>query len=280
MRATLPLLFLLGACAPQEDAPSWQLSSSGEGDQTGYGSDYDVIITPDGHSHVVTGRGEGCVVIEDQCYDVGAAQGRYCDDPDAQADIAFGPDGEVAQVVCYPAPSSASAVDDLLVREDGSATLPQTSNGAVVTFGAETDYTPIAGDLTLNAERITLFGNGRYVTTLQGDLTLASNNARVRGLSVEGDIIVASNANNSALAFASVGQDLRVEGNGFIALEVIVFGDLILAGNNAQLTAVGVQGAFEAPAQLPCTGCYSFSDADADQRVSADERTGQLPATH
>ena len=144
-------------------------------------------------------------------------------------------------------------------------------SGAVVTFDESTDGEPIEGDLQVDGERMTLWGNGVDETILDGTLTLASNNSRVRGLTVTGDLVVARNSNNVAISQCRVYGDLIIRGNGAVVMGCEVFGDLRVEGNGSVLAHDGVGGALEQD-RGECYGVYRIDDASGDNVVDAGER--------
>ena len=73
------------------------------------------------------------------------------------------------------------------------------------------------------------------------------------------------------MAFTRVYGDLKVESNGFSAVNVEVFGDVQILGNDTSVTNIGVQGSWELPASAACYGCYSFSDGDEDYIITDQE---------
>lgn len=277
--APLGLALMLAACGPDEPASSGWTISEAPGDETDYGEG-DVVVLPgatgeENGSYVITGDGEdACVQIDDQtCVALDDAKDQYCDDEDAQADIILDEAGEVVEVVCYPPESSGVPVEEVAVNEDGVVQVPQDANGAVITFAEATDGEPIEGDVRLDAERTTIFGNGVEETIIDGDLTLASNNSRVRGVAITGDVMVAGNSNNAAITFCKISGSLEVTSNGFSLVNTIVFGDVTVSGNEARLVNVGVQGEWDVNPRSHCEGCYSFSDEDEDGTL-ADEEVG------
>ena len=277
---TLSLLsvfsLMLGACGADEPSSSWTVEE-GDGSQTQYDDGTDVIITPesarDDEFVISGGASGGCVELDTgECVDVSDAKGRYCGGEEAKADIILGEDGEVVEVVCYPDPSGGTAVEEAIIEtESGAAQLPQNTSGVVVVFDEETNGEPIVGDVRIDGERTTLFGNGPGNTILDGELAIASNNSRIRGLTVIGDVVFEKNSNNSKLAFCEILGSLTASNNGFTAVNTLVFGDVSIDGNDVSLINIGVQGEWSVTGSGQCQGCYSFSDEDADGVVTDEE---------
>jgi hypothetical protein len=266
------LLALAGGCSDRAAAPT---VTQAPGDDVGYEDDVDVVVV-DGDSYVVTGEpGSECIEIGGVCVDLASEKGRYCDTPGAQADVIV-VDGKVVEVVCYPPPESGVAIETVGVGTDGQTEVPQNQGGTVVTFAPETDGQPISGDVTLQAERIALIGNGVDKTVISGNLTIASNNARVRGLTVNGNVTFASNANNSSLTFAKVKGNLEVNGNNDAVLNVQVFGNVTVNGNDIRLANVLVAGSWTINNAAVCEGNYAFVDGNGDFVIDATERGAPL----
>lgn len=273
----LTVIAMNGGCADDEAAQGWRVQDGG-GDRTSFGEQSDVIVVSSGETFVVTrdGAPDECVQAGDVCVDVTEAEGQYCADEGAQADVVVDEQGEVVTVICYPPRDGSTQVEELEPDEDGNLEVEQSESGAVLTFTPESDGVVIQGDLTLESERTTLFGNGSDRTLLGGDLVVASNNSRVRGVTVEGDVSYTTNANSSALMFSKIHGDLTVNANGFSAASVQVFGNVNVTGNGATLVGIGVQGEWNVNPGSECEGCYSFEDENSDFVVLQQERDGEL----
>ncbi len=266
---------LLAACGAEETSSSGWSVDEGDGSETEYGDETTVVSTPGSTESdvIVTGDPDECVDIDGECVDLDEAKengGQYCDDPDAQADIIV-VDGEVVDVICYPPKEDGEQIDETERDPDGNTEVPQTGSGRVVTFDDETNGEPIEGDVVIEAERATIYGNGPENTILDGNLTVRSNHARVRGVTITGDVSFGTNANNSALSFCKIYGNLEVAANGFSANNCQVFGDVTVSGNDAALTNIGVQGTWEVNPNAECNGCYSFADENEDFVVEDDE---------
>ncbi len=269
------LVSLQVACGSDQTSGSWSVSE-GNGGQTAYGSDTTVVTTPGktDSSVIVTGDPNKCVKVDSKtCVDLATAKqqgGQYCDDPNAQADVIV-VDGEVAQVICYPPKDNGTDIRQTSQDANGNTQVPQTDSGTVVTFGQDTNGKPIDGDIKLDAERTTLYGNGPDKTIINGNLTVESNNARVRGMTITGNVEFHENSNDSAISFCSIQGNLHVKSNGFTATNCQVFGNVKVEGNGATLVNIGVGGTWDVKSNATCAGCYSFDDANDDKLVQTDE---------
>ncbi|MEZ4459944.1 MAG: hypothetical protein R3E66_09480 [bacterium] len=249
---------MLAGCS-DDGTGSWRVTE-GDGDTVGYASGGEVVVTPDG-TFVVTGNGDAsCVTVDGQCVDIAAAQGRYCDDPNATADYLLDADGNVVEAICYPPSDSGTPVSELTPDANGDITLPSNQNGAVLVFSQDSNGQPLEGDLTLDGERVVLYGNGIDETILDGNVTLRSNNARIRGVTVMGNLKIETNANNSAAAFCAVRGNLNIDANNVTVASCNVYGNVDVAGNGATLVNIGVQGEWKVKEGATCVGCFSFAD--------------------
>ncbi len=259
-------------CADDEASSGWRIQEGG-GDQTTFGEANDVVVTADGDSFVVSGQGEDgeCAQIGDNCVDIADAEGQYCDQEGAQSDIILDENGEVVEVICYPPADDGTPIQELEPDEDGNLELEQSENGAVLVFPEDTNGEVLEGDLQLTAERTTLYGNGVENTVLGGNLRIESNNSRVRGVTIQGNVELSTNSNGSKLTFCKIQGNLTVESNNFSVASCQVFGNVEVDGNGATLVNVGVQGTWDVNSNATCQGCYSFSDEDGDFVVADSE---------
>lgn len=277
-RNALLFVFCSAALTPAcgDDAAGVRVER-GPGDSVRYGDEASVVVTEDG-TYIVSGNpGDECIDIGDDCVVV---DGRYCNEDGSQADVVV-VDGEVVGAVCFPPADEGTPIEEVGESEGtgGSVTVPQPENGAIVIFDPETDGTPIEGDISIDAERTAIFGNGIDETILGGNVTFASNNSRIRALTVEGNVRYETNSNNSAASFCKIHGNLKVESNDFIGLDCQVFGNVEILGNNPVLVNIGVGGEWVVSGANPtCSGCYSIDDQDGDFVVDEepDERGDDL----
>jgi hypothetical protein len=264
------LAFALAAAACGGDDQPGVRVVRGDGDTVDYGRDVRVVVTDDG-TFIVSGNSGDCVVIEKYCVELDEASGRYCGDPGSQADVIV-VQGEVVDVICYPPDDDSTPIEEVIVDSQGNPTIPQNQNGLVIVFDESTNGTPIESNITIDAERTTLYGNGVDETFVGGNVVVASNNSRVRGLTVMGNVQYTSNSNNSALSFCRIHGNLQVESNGFAAVECQVFGDVQVSGNSPTLVNIGVGGNWQVTGSNPiCSGCYSIDDSNGNFVVEQDE---------
>ena len=279
------LAFSLAACGDDDTASASAVKvEKAPGEDVQYNQPQSVVVI-NGETYVVTNDDQttDCIQIENECVDISDAKGKYCDQDGAQADVVV-VDGDVVGLICYPPPEDAKEVIEVTPDSSGNVEVPQSGNGTVITFDEGTNGKPMEGNIVIDAERAIIYGNGPDETIIDGNLTLNSNNARVRGVTVMGNLELSSN--NVAASFCEVHGNFIATGNGFTAVECQVFGNVIVSGNNGILVNIGVQGNWEVTGNgTICDGCYSFEDKndnfDMDQTpddddTSNDEITGDL----
>ena len=270
MRCVVGLWLLAAVVGCDDDGdPAGATVTEVEGDTVPFGTGGEVVVADDGTFGVDRAGDDACVDVAGGCVDLAAGRGRYCDDREGVADVAV-VDGEVVAAVCYPSAEEGVPVETVVVDTEGGAELPQNANGRVLVFDPEHDGEVLEGDLVLNGERATLYGNGTENTILGGDLVVASNNARVRGLTVQGDLRVGGN--NVGLSHCRIQGNLVVDGNGVVAIGCEVLGEVQVSKNGATFAFVQVAGGWAPGGGATCHEVFAFTDADGDLAFDADER--------
>lgn len=217
---------------------------------------------------------KGCLqVTTSTCVPV-KREGKYCKASTGPVDaILVG--GMVAEVVCY---ADEGKKDPALVVDadgDGDIDIPQNANGSVITFDPSSDGKAVVGDVTLDANNVTLYGNGPDRSIIKGNLRITGNNARVRGIRVKGNVDI--ELNTAALILAVVEGNLTIRSNNTLVAETAVFGNVTVDGNNAILVGDGTQGNWRIDGSgASCERNYRFQDADSDKVVDPGERGDDL----
>lgn len=257
----LSILFTVG-CSDSDPPPVVQ---QGPGDDTGYQPGTVDVVIIDGTPWIVSGGSntDDCVKIGDECVDIGDLKQQRCGDRNAQADIVI-VDGQVVDVICYPPKSDGAPIDDLGVDGNGDVELPQNQNGAVITFDAATDGKELKGDVRLDAERVVLIGNGVGKSILGGNLVLASNNAKIRGVTIKGNLVLEQNANDASITFCRIYGNLEIAANNATVVNCDVFGNVEVTGNGATLIGLRVAGSVNAGKGATCKGLVAIDDKDGD----------------
>lgn len=274
--AGLLALGLLAGCS--DDDPPPPVAEPGLGDDVGYKpGDKDVLVV-DGKTWIVTGgsSGGGCIKVGTECWDIAKIKEQYCGSKDAQADIVV-VDGKLVKVICYPPKDGGVDIKDVPTDANGNPTLPQNQNNTVIKFPASTDGKAVSGDVRVNGENVSVIGNGVDKTILGGNLAISSNNAKVRGLTVNGNVTFEKNSNGASIAFCKIKGNLIVESNSVSILSCQVFGNIEIKGSGAILVGNGVGGKLTVEGSVTtCSSNYAFKDANANYIVEATEKGATL----
>lgn len=275
LKVALAATLLCTACGDDGAPAGGQVTAvEAPGEAVAYGDDQQVIITDDA-TYVTDDDPAGCVQVVQDCIDVAGSDERYCE-PGAQMDVIV-VDGEIVSVICYPPDDGGTEITEIAVEGEGTTEIPQNDNGAVVVFDESTNGEPIEGDLKIDAERLILYGNGADNTVIDGNLTLASNNSRVRGLRVTGNLKIESNANNSALSFLVIEGNLDIDANNVTIASVVVHGNVNVKANGTVLVDVQCGGEWKIDgSDTVCDGTWAFDDANDDLEVTDDEIGDEL----
>lgn len=237
------------------------------------------VIGGDTTVPVATGdlNGEGCLqVTADKCVGV-EREGPYCKTDTGPVDAVL-VNGSVAQVVCYSGDAQKGPVTVVDTDGDGDLDVPQNENGAVITFDPSTDGQAFVGNITLDANNVTLYGNGPDKSIIEGNLIITGNNARVRGIRVKGNVEI--NLNTAALLLSVVEGDLIVSSNNSLIAETAVFGSFTVSGNNTILVGDGAGGTWSIGGSgHMCERNYRINDQNGDKIIGEGERGDALACT-
>ena len=237
--------------------------------------DMDVtVIGGDEEVPIATGEltDEDCLqVTETDCVPVDR-DGRYCKTDTGPADVIV-VDGQVEEVVCYEDTDGTAGTSRVLDgNNDGNIDIPQQDNGAVITFDPSTDGKPIVGDVVIDGNNVTFYGNGPDKSIIEGNLLITGNNARVRGIRVTGNVTM--DLNTAAFVLSVVEGDLIVNYNNCLIAENDVFGNIEINGNNTIAVGNSVAKNFENNGDNTiCQNNFHFADNDGD-KIVADAEIG------
>jgi hypothetical protein len=262
----IALTTILCACGEDDQLVSTNpYNPFGDGATTVIGGDPEVPVA----SGQVTE--EGCLQVSaETCVDV-EREGKYCSTDQGPVDVVV-VDGVVVEVVCYEDTDGASGPSIIVDGDsDGDIDVPQNDNGAVITFDPSTDGKPIAGNVTLDGNNVTLYGNGPDKSIIDGNLTIIGNNARVRGVRVTGNVHI--NLNTAAVIFCVVEGNVHITSNNSMLAETDVFGNVQVDGNNCILVNNEVAGEWKiAGSGSVCDGNMKFTDDNGDELAQPEER--------
>ncbi len=210
-------------------------------------------------------REEGCIAVGDDCIPVrGVGQ---CNLEDGPLDIIVA-DGEVQSAICY---GDLAEPTDVVTNESGNVVLPQNANNAVLVFAPETNGVAIEGDLSVDGNNVTLFGNGPDETVIDGNVELTGNNARIRGVTIKGDLTM--DLNNLSAVLVRVEGNVIIQGNNAVLAGSVVFGDLRSGSNNHVLVDNRLRGNLDLTGgNYTCADNHRFNSDDFTYTLDTEPR--------
>jgi hypothetical protein len=260
-----------------------QLAASGSPQQP-YSASRTTVIGTDSSGNAVNGSTNeqvvagDCVTVGSTCVDTssGANGSQFC-----QGGPSGGPvdsivvDGKVVTTVCYPPGKDGKTT---VVSGNGNVNVPHNANNTTVTFDPQTDGNKITGDVNVDGNNVAIYGDGADKTILDGNVTLSGNNARIRGLTITGDLILQSN--NTAAVLVKVLGNVQVLGNNDVFTAGDVFKNVSVTKNNVVLVSNRAQGTWSAAGgNADCVDNKAFTDTNKDDIVEASEVGADLQCT-
>jgi hypothetical protein len=205
-------------------------------------------------------------------------QSNWCEREGGPVDLIYA-DGELVQTICYPPADDPDRPTELIDgTQQGDLEVAQTANRTTVLIDPSTNGMPITGDVSVDGNNVSIYGNGPDNTILDGDVTLDGNNVRLRGVTITGDLIISKN--RVAVVLCRILGNVRLDTmstNGSVFAENDIFGDFISTSNNNIIVGNDVLGQFETSGHnAVCDRNASFVDTDGDQLVDDDERGAEL----
>jgi len=294
--ASLPVLALLLACSDDDNSSLSRLPE-------GYGDYRDENVTAIGGSNVdpddddvpppgssddvpvggdvqvATPGGDGEVCFESGiCEDLATDESDWCERTGGPVDLIY-VDGELVDTICYPpAEDPDRPVETIDGAREGDVEIVQMANNTTVLFSDDTDGVPFEGDISVDGNNVAIYGNGADDTIIDGSVTLDGNNVRLRGVTITGDLVIRKN--NVAVVLCRILGNVVLETqstNGSIFAENDIFGSFSSDSNGNVLVGNDVLGDWTITGNgTLCDRNYAFADADGDELVSDDERTGTL----
>jgi len=219
------------------------------------------VLEADGSvRNVPTPAGSACLDIAGECVQPQlTCEGRG-------AELVLGSSGELVQTVCYP------AGDTLTVEEIGArgGDVDQTENNAVILLDNLDDGVDIAGDLSLDANNVVVYGENPANAVISGGLSVDGNNAIVRGVRIQGDVEILKN--NAVLLHCVIEGNLTIHGNNTVLAGCDVFGSITVYGNNTKLVGNRIAGPLVNPGKnTECDSNVAAVDANEDRVLAATE---------
>lgn len=181
--------------------------------------------------------------IEGECAEF---RGEVCFDPTEEcgsrgaADVFVDDEGQVLEVICFPRVEEGNA--NVVVASDGSAEAEPGNNDILVLEGGA-EAPAYSGDLDLDSNNVTVWGEDPATSVLEGDLNINGNNSLISGVTITGDVLVSFN--DARFSNCVIEGDLTIEGNNAKVAGCRIQGDVVVLGNNTELTLIEVEGSFE-----------------------------------
>jgi hypothetical protein len=234
-----------------------------QGDNTPYTSDPNktVVVGGETPSNAQVGT-TGCVTLPDgTCVDA-----NKCKDGERR-DVIVDSAGKPVDVVCYPANSNPP-----VINEQGDVDLAKTANGGVVAIDGAADGVDIAGNVTSAGNNVVVYGEGADVSVIGGNVTATGNNFSMRGVTVQGNVVIGG-GNNAAMVLCVVWGNIEITGNNNVVADCDVLGDIIIHGNNNTLVAnhVGGKVVIDDAQNEICDGNTKWTDANSNKIFDAGE---------
>lgn len=235
------------------------------GDNSAYTSDPGKTVVVGGSGTAAPGAaqtGTGCVTLPSGA----CVEAKSCGAGERR-DVVVDSAGKVVAVVCYPADSTPTIVD-----ERGNVDLDKNDNGGVVAIDDKADGVDVAGNVTAAGNNVTVYGHGADVSVIGGNVSATGNNFAMRGVTVQGNVEV-NGGNNATLVLCVVHGSVRIVGNNNVIANCDILGDVVIEGVNNTLVANHVGGTItigDAKNQV-CDGNVKWSDANANKIFDAGE---------
>ena len=205
----------------------------------------------------------------------GDDESAWCDRNDGSSEeIRSG--GEVLATVCYGPTTGSLAIRVEDEADDGlDLNFPQTRNNEVVVFDESTNGDAIPGDVFIDGNKITIYGNGAENTIIDGNLTVAGNNVRIRGITVTGNLIITKN--NASVVDSVVHGNVVISKNNTLIAGTDIYGNVDADSNNNLFAGNAVQGNWNIGGNnAGCEDNVAFSDEDDDFVIDDDETGAAL----
>lgn len=202
----------------------------------------------------------------------------WCERDGGPVDLIY-VDGELVETICYPpADDPDRPIETVDGNTSGDINILQMANRTVVVIDESTNGTPIEGDLSVDGNNVSIYGNGPDNTILDGDVNLDGNGVRLRGVTITGDLIIRKN--RAAVVLTRVLGNVHLETmstNGSVFAENDIFGDFISDSNGNLFVGNDVLGEWSHSGNgNVCDGNASFIDDDEDELVDDEERDETL----
>lgn len=275
---SLMMCVALSACGSESRVPGGAFADYEEENVTVIGGD-DQSAAGEERITVSSPKGEGeCVEVSSNLCVPAEASSDWCDGEGGPVDIVV-VDGEVVEVVCYPPPGNDEKPEEVIGTDhQGNVELVQNANRTAVVFDETTDGVPIEGDIDIEGNGVSIYGNGPDNTIIEGDVIVSGNRARLRGITITGDLDLSKN-NVSVVLCRVLGNVIlsSASTNGSVFVENDVFGNFISDSNGNTLTGNDVMGTWTVTGNNNvCDADFLFADSNQNEMVDEGERGDAL----
>src|SRR5689334_12007047 len=183
-----------------------------------------VLVGSTDGGDIDVGKEEVCI-SDSLCEVPPVDESNWCERDGGPVDLIYA-DGELVQTVCYPPADDPDHPTEVIDgTKQGDLEVAQNANKTVVVIDPATNGMPITGDVTVDGNGVSIYGNGPENTILDGNVTLDGNNIRLRGVTITGDLIIRKN--RVAVVLCRILGNVRLDTmstNGSVFAENDIFG--------------------------------------------------------
>lgn len=199
--------------------------------------------------------GAGCLKDEKgACVDLG----KECA-PTDKVDVVVDKNGQVVDVICYPTGSA-----PVSSAEEKPPTGRTYANNEVVVLDDKDDGADVEGNVDVDSNNVTIWGNGPEVSVIDGNVTVSKNNGVVRGVRIKGNVTLSGN--NASLLLCVVEGDVTITGNNNVLASCDVYGKVIISGQNDAVVSNRIAGDVSNKGSgLICSENLVLIDKDGDK---------------
>ena len=250
-------------------------TSSGAGGSSDGNTDPDAFAGGDG---VLVGTADGAPGDTAICIDEGLCEvppvdsSSWCERDGGPVDLIY-VDGVLVETICYPPTDDPERTVEEVQATSMGVDVVQMASGTTVVFDPATDGTPIEGDITIDGNRVAIYGNGPDNTIIDGNVELDGNATRLRGVTITGDLVIRKN--RAAIVLTRVLGNLVLETestNGSVIVENQIFGNFTSDSNGNLIVGNAVSGNFVHEGNgNTCDRNVAFTDADSDELLDEGE---------
>jgi len=194
--------------------------------------------------------------------------------PNMRADIVVDSRGKVVEVLCYPAATNPTPIED-----QGNVDLGKENKGVVAIDGAADGVD--VGSITSKGNNVTVYGQGPSVSVIGGSVNADGNNFAMRGVTVKQDVTITGN--NAALVLCVIEGNLTISGNNATVADCSVLGKITINGNNNTLVGneVGPGGIEVSDTKnLVCDANVLWTDSNANKLLDPGETGAPVDCTN